>query len=93
MYVNQIKNNIERKISNLKTNPQLNAVTVNIPNQISVPIEGYPNSKIVLSGNLIINGNINQPKLQGSFDIPLIKIPTISTTLKDTTLKSIRIWL
>lgn len=87
LYINQIKTILSGKISNLKTNPQLNAVTVSIPNQISVPVEGYPNSKIILSGNLILNGNLNQPKLQGSFDIPLIKIPTISTTIKDATLQ------
>lgn len=87
LYVNQIKTILSGKISNLKTNPQLNAVTVSIPNQISVPIEGYPNSKIILSGNLILNGSLNQPKLQGHFDVPLIKIPTISTNIKDTTLE------
>lgn len=87
LYVNQIKTILSGKISSLRTNPQLNTITVSIPNQLSVPIEGYPNSKIILSGSLILNGNLNQPKLQGHFDIPLIKIPTISTTLKDTTLQ------
>lgn len=87
LYVNQIKTILSGKISNLKANPQINAITVSIPNQISVPIEGYSNSKIILSGNLILNGNLNQPKLQGHFDIPLIKIPTISAVIKDTTLE------
>lgn len=87
LYLNQIKTILSGRVSNLKTNPQLNTVSINIPNQISVPIEGYPNSKIILSGNLILNGNLNQPKVKGSFDIPLIKIPTTSTIVKNTSLK------
>lgn len=87
LYINQIKTDLSGKISKLKTNPQLNAITVNIPNQISVPMEGYPNSKIILSGNLILNGNLNKPQVHGHFDIPLIKIPTISTSIKSSTLQ------
>lgn len=86
LYINQIKTTLSGKISDINSNPQLNSVTVNIPNQVSVPIEGYANSKIVLSGNLILNGNPSQPKLQGTFNIPLIKIPTTSTVIKNSTL-------
>lgn len=87
LYINQIKTILTGKISNIKTNPQLNSVLINIPNQISVPIEGYQNSKIILSGNLLLSGNLNQPKIQGNFTIPLIKMPTISTSIKNTTLE------
>lgn len=87
LYINNIKTSLSGAITNLKTTPTFNQVLISVPNQISVPIKGYSGSHIVLKGDLTINGTINNPKLKGLFNIPSVKIPSVSTSLKDATLQ------
>lgn len=87
LYIDNIKANLSGKISNIDSNPVLNPVTISIPNQISVPIKGYAKSKIVLKGTMNLNGNLNAPQIQGSFNIPMINIPSMSMIIQNTTLK------
>lgn len=87
LFINNIKTNLSGKISHLKTMPVLDSVMISIPNQVSMPIKGYPNSEIVLKGDLILQGDVNKPEIKGGFNIPLISIPSGATTLKNTTLQ------
>lgn len=86
LYINNIKTNLSGKISNLNSNPQLNDISISIPNQISVPIKGYAGSSASLKGNLIISGNLYKPEIKGLINLPSIRIPSASTILKNTTL-------
>lgn len=83
--VSGVKTTLSGKISDMSS-PKLNSVTISIPNQISLPIKGYSNSKIILKGTLAINGNLYNPIIKGMVNIPLISLPSTSTTLKNTTL-------
>ena len=87
LFINNIKTNLSGRISNLKSKPKLNSINISIPNQISLPIKGYTNSDIVLKGNLILTGDLYKPQVRGEFNIPLISIPSASTTLKNTVLQ------
>lgn len=87
IYINGIETDFSGKISDLNTNPHLNSINLNIPNQISVPLKGYTNSNITLKGKIQLTGDLENPLIQGGLDIPLIKIPTASTILKNTTLQ------
>lgn len=86
LYLNNIKTNLSGKISNIKTNPQLNQLTISVPNQISVPISGFSGSSAILKGTVNLNGNLNNPQISGGLNIPLISIPTISTSLHNTSM-------
>lgn len=87
LYINNIKTNLAGTISNLNSTPTLNAITISIPNQITLPIKGYANSEITLKGNLMFSGDLYKPQVQGGFNIPLISIPSTLTTLKNTSLE------
>lgn len=87
LYVNNVKTTLSGKISDLNKTPKLNAVTVSITNQISVPITGYQGSNMILKGNLILNGDLNKPEIQGGLNIPLIRIPSTMTVIKNSTLQ------
>jgi len=86
LYINGIKTNLSGRISGLNSTPRLNSVYVSVPNQVSVPITGYPGSNMILKGDLTISGALERPDLKGSFSVPMVRIPTIGTTLKNTTL-------
>ena len=88
VYINNIKADLSGKISNITTNPVLNPLTVSIPNQIPVPIKGYARSKVLIKGNINLIGDLSNPQLQGLLNIPLISIPSQSTTIKNATLKA-----
>lgn len=87
LYINNIKTNLSGAIFHLNTKPILNAVNISIPNQISLPISGYANSKIVLKGNLALSGDLYKPQLKGGFNVPLISIPGALTVVKNTVLQ------
>ena len=87
LYINNIRTNLDGRISELDSSPILNSVNISIPNQISLPIKGYAASNILLKGNLKLAGDLNNPQIQGGFDIPLIRIPSASMVLKNTTLQ------
>lgn len=87
LYLNNVKTTLSGKISGINKAPKLNSVTVSIPNQISVPISGYPGSNIIVKGNLILNGDLSKPDIQGGLNIPLIRIPSTMTVIKNSTLQ------
>lgn len=87
LFINNIKTNLSGRISNLKSKPTLNSLTISIPNQVSMPIKGYPNSEILLKGDLTLRGDVNSPEIKGGFNIPLISIPSGATTIRNTTLQ------
>lgn len=86
LFVNNIKTDIEGHISSLNSSPVINNITISNPSEISMPIQGYDNSKIVLKADIKINGDLNNPKIEGGANIPLISIPPLSITMKNTTL-------
>jgi len=51
-----------------------------------MPIAGYPNSRIVLKGNIALRGNPENPQIRGGFSVPYIHIPSMSLTVKNTEL-------
>lgn len=87
LYIDNIKTNLSGKISDINSTPRMNSVSISIPEQISVPIAGYAGSNIVINGDLILNGDLNKPEIKGSFTIPLIRLPSASTVVKNTTLR------
>jgi len=86
LYIDNIKTILTGTITNLKKNPELKNVIVSIPNQISVPIKGYSGSRIILKGDININGNLYKPIIRGGFNVPLISIPSTSTIIRNTSL-------
>jgi hypothetical protein len=86
LYLDNVKTILSGKISNINSNPNLNPLKIDIPNQISVPVKGYSGSKIVLKGNVILTGNLNTPKILGKFDVPLINIPSSLVSVQNTVL-------
>lgn len=86
IHLNNIPLDLWGKISNIDSQPKLNTVNISLPHQISVPIQGYPNSKMFVKGNLIASGDLDNPQIKGEMDIPLINMPTVATTLKNITL-------
>ncbi len=87
LYFNNIKTTLTGQITDINQNPTLNNIKFSIPTQISVPILGYANSNIKLKGDLIASGSIDNPEIQGYFNIPSIRIPTLFTGIQNTTLK------
>lgn len=75
------------RVSNINSQPKLNTLHISLPNQISLPVQGYTNSKMLVKGNLIASGDLYNPQIKGEMDIPIISLPTISTVLKNTTLR------
>lgn len=87
LYIDKIKTNLSGKISDINTQPKLNNVLIDIPNQITVPIQGYSGSKMNLKGKLSLNGDLYKPEISGQFTIPLIRIPSTQTVIKNATLQ------
>lgn len=87
LYVNNIQTNLFGKISNRNSNPHLDSINISIPNQVSLPIEGYADSKIVAKGYLKFTGDFNNPQIKGAIIIPLIHIPSMMLNIKDTNLQ------
>lgn len=87
LFINNIKTHLSGKISNLKTKPTLDLLTISIPNQVSLPIKGYPNSEVVLKGDLTLSGDLYKPDIKGGFNIPLISIPSTAIVIKNTVLR------
>lgn len=85
LFINNIRTNIEGHISNLDATPVIKNITISSPSEFSMPIQGYDNSKIILKANIKISGDINNPKIEGGANIPLISIPPLSFVMKNTT--------
>lgn len=86
LYVSGIRTTLDGRISDLNSAPRLNTINISVPNQVSLPIEGYPGSNIILKGNLSLSGKPENPKIHGAFSVPLIRIPSLSLTIKNTEL-------
>lgn len=87
LYINEIKTLLTGRIINVQESPTLSTLNISIPNQISIPLEQYPGSNIKLKGDLTLNGDINNPKISGQFNIPYIRIPSLLTGVRNVTLK------
>lgn len=87
LYINNIKTVLSGKISNIDKEPTIDAINISMPNQLSVPISGYPNSNLTAKGHITISGNLSKPKIEGDFNIPVVKIPTMSLDLRNAILK------
>lgn len=83
LYINGIKTNVSGQITGLNSDPVFNSLTLSIPNNLSMAIKGYPQSKMVVSGNLVLSGVLSNPKITGKIKVPLISLPTNYTVLKD----------
>lgn len=86
LYFDNIKTTLSGKISNIDKSARLNALIVDIPNQISVPIKGYANSNILIKGKLELNGDLYNPVVKGNFVLPVIRIPGMMLTAKNSVL-------
>jgi len=86
LYLNGIRTNLDGKISDINSTPRLNSINISVPNQISMPIDGFAGSSIILKGNITLSGNPSNPKIEGGFIIPLIRIPSIALSIKNTEL-------
>lgn len=86
LYINNIKTNFSGKISNISSSPRLNNVSIDVPSLISVPVQGYAGSKMTVKGKLNFNGDLYKPEISGLFSVPLIRIPSTQTVIKNTTI-------
>lgn len=87
LYINNLKTTLSGKISGIDSTPYLNPLQIIIPNQVSIPVQGYKNSNMVLKGGLTLSGNIENPQIKGRINILSVKIPSLSTVLKNISLQ------
>lgn len=81
--INGIAANLDGKIVNLKSKPKIEAIRLEMPNQSSFALDGFPNSKAVIKGGVTISGNPENPVVRGGFSLPSVSIPTLSTTIRN----------
>lgn len=80
-YIDNVKAEIFGSISDIFKTPTFNGIKISIPNQTN--LSGPMNSKISVNGEMMLNGNVNNPKLKGSVNIPKITVPSDSLTLQN----------
>lgn len=68
---------------NLDTNPFISLFKLNLPKNLNGSICLFPQSKFVLGGNVYAYGNLNNPKINGNFDVRNLSIPEIYTTVRN----------
>ena len=68
---------------NLDTNPFISLFKLDLPKNLNGSICLFPQSKFVLGGNVYAYGNLNNPKINGNFDIRNLSIPEIYTTVRN----------
>ncbi len=83
LMINGIPTNLEGKIVNLQSKPKIEAIRVEMPNQASFALDGFPGSRAIVKGGITISGNPENPVIRGGFSLPSVSIPTISTTLRN----------
>lgn len=88
LWVNNIRTDLSGAVSNIDKNPTMENVAISIPNYTSIPLKGYPSSKLTIKGDLKANGTFAKPSLNGYFSMPLIYIPTLSFMAKDASLRA-----
>lgn len=87
LYIDNIRTILTGQISDIMSRPKIDSLNISIPNQISVPITGYKGSNAIIKGNLAVSGDLYSPRISGQFDLPFVRIPTMSIVLKNTTLQ------
>lgn len=86
-FANNIKTNLSGIILLSGANAKIQTLNIKIPNQTSVPIQGYPSSKATIYGEIRLNGDVNNPNISGEIKAPIIKLPSILTTIQNTDIK------
>lgn len=71
-------------ISKLTTAPKLN-ISVSVPQNLSFPLPGMNNSNITANGNVTILGDLSNPQLKGSVNLPDISIKDMDFALSNLT--------
>lgn len=72
-------------VDKLSTKQTLNGITIKTPSTLTLSIPGFANSKATGSANITLNGSAINPKFSGNINIPTISLPTIKTTVQNTT--------
>lgn len=81
LWIDNIKAEYTGKISNIVSKPQIDVLHIVIPTQNN--LTGPKKSKISINGDLILNGNIKNPKIKGNINISKLNIPELLTSLKN----------
>lgn len=87
LYINGIRTTLAGKVSNLDSFPRLNSLIISVPNKVSIPIQGYAGSSAIIKGQLTVKGDINNPQMSGAFSVPLVRIPSTMTVVKNASLQ------
>lgn len=85
--LNGIKTNFYGNIVDLQSKPKLQSAMMSIPPQTITQINGYPGASASIIGSIKLDGEIENPKIIGEIKVPLIKMPSISTILKNLSIK------
>lgn len=73
---------IEGTITKLNTsNPNINLIKIQIPNDLNASIVAFPQSKLTANGNMYIFGDLVSPRIRGEFDIWDMAIPELMLTM------------
>ena len=81
------KNNIAKlsgEVTKLYSNPKLN-LNIAVPNQVSFPIWGVPNSNITANGTVSILGPVLNPQMRGSVNLTDISMKDMDFAISDLT--------
>lgn len=70
------------EITNLNTVPKLN-ITASVPEKLSFPVWGVPNSNISAQGGISVGGTINKPTISGNIRIPDISMKDFDFAITD----------
>jgi len=69
-------------VSKLYSAPKLN-LNVSVPNLVSFPIWGTPNSNISANGNVSVTGDISNPQMRGTINLTDISMKDIDFVISD----------
>ncbi len=76
-------------ISNLSGKVQnINNLNISIPNQLTISVPGFKNSKVQLKGDLNISGTSLSPVITGMINIPNASFPSLETSIKNLTVNA-----
>lgn len=73
---------VRAMVSNLSTNPFINLFKISIPRDVEGSIYIFPKSRFILSGNLFAFGDLDTPRVNGTFNIHNLSIPEIQTQMR-----------
>lgn len=68
---------------NLDTNPFISLFKLSLPKTLNGSICIFPKSRFIIDGNVYAYGNLNNPKINGNFDIRNLNIPEIYTSVRN----------